>query len=145
MTLEYVWSFRHALVVALAGARVLRKGERQMVSPQLVDVSYEVGDGLCWDNLCLVRWVGVRHAVGPSGARERPGTETREGPRAKGGDRSYPVAGHRVVTNTVRVWGAPGSWRCHVIGRRQESRIVGNGRIWEMMVQERGRIAGETM
>jgi hypothetical protein len=55
--------------------------------PRLVDVPCEVGDRLCQDILCLVRWVGVRHAVGPSGARECPGMETREGcPRAKGGD-----------------------------------------------------------
>jgi hypothetical protein len=32
MTLEYVWSFRDALVVALVGAGTFRKGERQMVS-----------------------------------------------------------------------------------------------------------------
>ncbi|KAJ7803368.1 hypothetical protein B0H14DRAFT_3487414 [Mycena olivaceomarginata] len=51
------------LVVALAGARVLRKGERRMVSSRLVDASCEVGKGLCRDILCLVRWVGVRHAV----------------------------------------------------------------------------------
>jgi hypothetical protein len=38
-----------------------------MVSPQLVDVSCKVEDGLCRDILCLVRWVSVRHAVGPSG------------------------------------------------------------------------------
>jgi hypothetical protein len=71
--------------------------------PRLVNVLCEVGDGLCWDNLCLARWVGVRHAVGLSSARERPGTETREGPHAKGGDQSYPVAGRRVATNAVRV------------------------------------------
>jgi hypothetical protein len=32
MTSEYVWSFRHSLVVASAGAQVLREEERQMVS-----------------------------------------------------------------------------------------------------------------
>jgi hypothetical protein len=72
-----------------------------MVSPQLVDASCEVGDGLCRDNPSLVRWVGVRHAVGPSGARDRPGMEKRGGhPRATGGNRLYPI---RVVTNTIRV------------------------------------------
>jgi hypothetical protein len=88
--------------------------------PRLVDALCEVGDGLCWDNLCLVRWVSVRHAVGLSGGRDRPGTEKREGcPRATGGDQSYPVAGRRVVTNTICVaWGALGSWRCRVVGGR---------------------------
>jgi hypothetical protein len=72
-------------VVTSAGPRVLRKEERRVVSPRLVDVSCEVGDGLCWDTLCLVQWVGVRHAVGPSGVGECPGTETREGrPCARG-------------------------------------------------------------
>ena len=66
------------LVIASVGARVLRKGERRMVSSRLVDASCEVGEGLCRDILCLVRWVGVRHAVGPSGVGERPRTETRE-------------------------------------------------------------------
>jgi hypothetical protein len=50
-----------------------------MVSPRLVDVSCEVGNGLCQDNLCLVWWDGVRHAVGLSSARDRPGMEKREG------------------------------------------------------------------
>jgi hypothetical protein len=58
--------------------------------PWLVNASCEVGNGLCQDILCLVRWVGVRHAVGPSGARDRPGTERGE-PHATGGDQSYPV------------------------------------------------------
>jgi hypothetical protein len=55
--------------------------------------------------------------------RDRPGTEKRGGrPHAIGGDGSYPVAGRRVVTNAVRVvWGAPGSWRCSVVGRHRES------------------------
>jgi hypothetical protein len=66
------------LVIASVGARVLRKGERGMVSSQLVDASCEVGKGLCRDILCLVRRVGVRHAVGPSSVGERPRTETRE-------------------------------------------------------------------
>jgi hypothetical protein len=115
--------------------------------PRLVNVSCEVGDGLCQDILCLVRWVSIRHAVGPSSARDRPGTEKRGGhPRATGGDQSYPVAGRQVVTNTVCVvWGVPGSWRCRVVGRCQESRIMGNGCIRVTIVQERGRIAGETM
>jgi hypothetical protein len=47
--------------------------------PQLVNVSCEVGDGQCRDILCLVRWVGVRHRVGPSGARDRLETENRGG------------------------------------------------------------------
>jgi hypothetical protein len=42
------------LVVASVGARVLRKGKRWMVSSRLVNVSCEVGDGLCRDILCLV-------------------------------------------------------------------------------------------
>jgi hypothetical protein len=55
-----------------------------MVS-RLVDVSFEVGEGLCRDILCLVRWVGVRHAVGLSGVGKRPGMEMREGcPRTRG-------------------------------------------------------------
>jgi hypothetical protein len=32
MTLEYVWSFRHGLVVVLVGAGMFRKGERWTVS-----------------------------------------------------------------------------------------------------------------
>jgi hypothetical protein len=32
MTLEYVWSFRHGLVVVLVGAGTFRKEERQTVS-----------------------------------------------------------------------------------------------------------------
>jgi hypothetical protein len=75
------------LAVASVGARVLRKGERRMVSSRLVDVSCEVGKGLCQDILCLVRWVGVRHAVGPSGVGERPGMETREGHMRRGSGR----------------------------------------------------------
>jgi hypothetical protein len=52
-----------------------------------------------------------------------------------GGDRSYPVAGRRVVMNTIRVvWGRPpvsfvgGAYAegC-VVGRCRESRIVGYG------------------
>jgi hypothetical protein len=78
--------------------------------PRLVDASCEVGDELCQDILCLVRWVGVRHAVGPSSVRDCLGTEKRGGrPCATGGDRSYPVVGCRVVMNAIRVvWGAPG-------------------------------------
>jgi hypothetical protein len=72
--------------------------------PWLVDVLCEVGERLCRDILCLVRWVGVRHAVGPSSARDCLGTERRGGrPRAMGGDRSYPIAVHQVVTNTICV------------------------------------------
>jgi hypothetical protein len=66
------------MVVALVGARVLGKGERRMVSSRLVDVSCEVGEGLCQDILCLLRWVGVKHAVGLSSVGERLRTETRE-------------------------------------------------------------------
>jgi hypothetical protein len=78
-------------------------GRRRDGLPQLVNVSCEVGDGLCQDILCLVRWVsvrfvrwvGVRHVVGPSSARDRLGMKKRGGhPRATGGDWSYPVAGH---------------------------------------------------
>jgi hypothetical protein len=47
--------------------------------PRLVDASCEVGDRLCQDILCLVRWVSARHTVGPSGARDRPGMEERGG------------------------------------------------------------------
>jgi hypothetical protein len=62
--------------------------------PRLVDALCEVGDGVCEDILCLIRWVGVRHVVGPSSARDCPGTEKREDrPHATGGDRLYPVAG----------------------------------------------------
>jgi hypothetical protein len=84
--------------------------------PWLVNVSCEVGDGLCRDILCLVRWVSVRHAVGPSGARDCLGTEKRGGrPRATRGDRSYPAVGHRVVTNTIHViWGVPGLLEMHM-------------------------------
>jgi hypothetical protein len=67
------------LVVVSVGARVLRKGERQMVSSRLVHVLCDVGERLCRDILCLVRWVGVRHTVGPSGVGERPRMEMREG------------------------------------------------------------------
>lgn len=49
-------------------------------------------------------------------------------------DQSYPVAGHQVVMNTIRVvWGAPISLvedtyaEGHIVGRRQESQIVGYG------------------
>jgi hypothetical protein len=107
-------------VVASAGPRVLRKGERQVVSPWLVDVLCEVGDRLCRDILCLVRWVGIRHVVGLSGARECPRTET-----WMTGERSYPVGGHRVTTNTVCVVEAPGCWRCRVCGK--VSRVPGHG------------------
>jgi hypothetical protein len=47
--------------------------------PRLVDGSCEVGDRLCWDILCLVRWFGVGHGVGPSGARHRLEMEKRGG------------------------------------------------------------------
>jgi hypothetical protein len=108
-------------VIASAGPQVLRKGERQVVSPRLVDASCEVGDGLCRDILCLVRWVGIRHTVGPSGVRERPQTEM-----WMTGERSYPVGGHQVTTNAVCVvWEAPGCWRCHVCGKA--SRVPGHG------------------
>jgi hypothetical protein len=85
-------------VVASVGARVLMKGERQMVSSRLVDVSCEVGEGLCRDILCLVRRVGVRHAVGPSGVGERPRTETREGRTCRGTGR---IVGGRRVTKSA--------------------------------------------
>jgi hypothetical protein len=72
--------------------------------PRLVDVSCEVGDGPCWDILCLVRWVSIRHAVGPSGVINRLGTNKRSSMCcAAGGDRSYPVAGRQAVMNTVHV------------------------------------------
>jgi hypothetical protein len=71
-----------------------------MVSSRLVDVSCEVGERLCQDIFCFVRWVGVRHAVGPSGVGERPRTETREGRTLQGTGRI--VGGRRVATNTVR-------------------------------------------
>jgi hypothetical protein len=57
--------------------------------PRLVDTSCEVGDGQCRDILCLIRWVGVRHGVGPSGTRDCLGTENRgrsSTHRAMGGD-----------------------------------------------------------
>jgi hypothetical protein len=93
-----------------------------MVSPRLVDVSCEVGDGLCRDILYLVRWVGIRHAVGLSSARDRPGTERRRGrSRATGGDRLYPIAGCRVVTNTICVVGRPP----FAGGAYAEDRVVG--------------------
>jgi hypothetical protein len=88
------------------------------------------GNSLFQDILCLVRWVGVRHAVGPSGTRDRPGTERRRGhPHTTGRDGLYPVAGHRVVTNTM--WYGEHQSRCVRGGsnRRKvsESRIVGYG------------------
>jgi hypothetical protein len=86
------------MVVASVGARVLRKGERQMVSSRLVDASCELGEGLCQDILCLVRWVGFKHAVGPSGVGECPRTETREGCMRRGTGRI--VGGHRVATRS---------------------------------------------
>jgi hypothetical protein len=46
-------------------------------------------------------WDGIRHVVGPPGASDRPGRKKRRG------DQSYPIAGHRVVTNTIRVVGRP--------------------------------------
>jgi hypothetical protein len=63
--------------------------------PRLVDASCEVGEGLCWDILCLVRWVGVRHAVGPSSVGEHLATDTREGCPCT--NRSYLVGGRRSV------------------------------------------------
>jgi hypothetical protein len=83
---------------ARSGGRVggcwnIQEGGETDSLPRLVDASCEVGDGLCRDIVRLIRWVGIRHTVGLSGARDRPGTETREGcPRAKGEDRSYAVA-----------------------------------------------------
>jgi hypothetical protein len=50
-----------------------------MVSLGLVDLSCEVRDGLCQDILCLIQWVGVRHGVGPPGARDRVETEKKGG------------------------------------------------------------------
>jgi hypothetical protein len=68
------------LVIASVGARVLRKGERQMVSSRLVDASCEVGEGLCRDNLCLVRWVGARHRpVWESVREQKRGDVVRQG------------------------------------------------------------------
>jgi hypothetical protein len=125
------------LVVASAGARVLRKGERWMVSSRLVDASCEVGKGLCWDILCLIRWVGIRHTVGLSGVGERPRTETREGHAP--GDRSYLL----VDEHSPRGMRSAGS-----LHRRKASRTRGlwcTGRICVTMVQERARMAGETM
>jgi hypothetical protein len=56
-----------------------------MVSLRLVDASCEMWERLCRDILCLIRWVGFKHAVGPSGVGERPRTETREGTHVGGG------------------------------------------------------------
>jgi hypothetical protein len=80
-----------------------------MVSPRLVDVSCEVWEGLCRDILCLVQWVGIKHAVGPSGVGERPRTEMREGTCVGSG---------RVATNAVH--GSASSLDA-------EGRIVGRG------------------
>jgi hypothetical protein len=91
--------------------------------PWLVNASCEVGNGWCRDIVCLVRWVGVRHAVGPSGARDCLGTEKRGGcPCATRGDWPYPVSGCRVVTNTIRVvWGVRGVYtEGRVVGRCRE-------------------------
>jgi hypothetical protein len=47
--------------------------------PRLVDASCEVRDGLCRDVLCLIRWVSVRHGIGPPGGRDHLETEKRGG------------------------------------------------------------------
>jgi hypothetical protein len=57
---------------SVSGSSSAQEGERRVVSPRLVDAFCEVGDRPCQDILCLIRWVGIRHAVGPSGARECP-------------------------------------------------------------------------
>jgi hypothetical protein len=81
--------------------------------PWLVDVSCEVRDRLCRDILCLVQWFGVRHGVGPSGARDCPRTEN------KGGRPRVPRVGtcHILITGCLRNPCGMGSaglicWRC---------------------------------
>jgi hypothetical protein len=72
--------------------------------PWLVNVSCEVGDGLCRDIVCLIRWVGARHAVGPSGAINCLGTDKRSSiHRAVGGDQLCPAAGCQAVMNAICV------------------------------------------
>jgi hypothetical protein len=94
MTLEYILELQ-----ARPGGRVgrcwnIQEGGETDGLPWPVDASCEVGDGLCRDILCLVRWVGVRLAVGPSGARDRSETERRGGrPRAMGEDQSHSLCG----------------------------------------------------
>jgi hypothetical protein len=67
-----------------------------------------------------------------------------------GGDRLYPVAGHRVVTNTIRVvWGAPVLFvgGAYAEGREEGIKspgLWGTGCIRVAMVQERARTAGKT-
>jgi hypothetical protein len=81
---------------------VLRKGE----------------EGLCRDILCLVRWIGVRHAVGPS-------ENGNEGRSYASGDRSY-------------CWWTPSSDEHSPRGTRStgsldaEGRVVGIENPWVM-------------
>ncbi|KAJ7799367.1 hypothetical protein B0H14DRAFT_3787976 [Mycena olivaceomarginata] len=48
---------------------VRERGETNGLS-WLVDTLCEVGEGQCWDILCLIQWVGVKHGLGPSDARD---------------------------------------------------------------------------
>jgi hypothetical protein len=91
-----------------ASDRSIQEGGETDGLPRLVDMSCEVGDGLCQDILCLVRWVGVRYMVGPSGVIQSLGTEKRGScPRVapREGTSRILLLG-RVVMNTICVvWG----------------------------------------
>jgi hypothetical protein len=118
--------------------------------PQLVNTSCEVRNRQCWDILCLVQWVSVRHGVGLSGARDCLGTGNRGrlSTRAMGGNHSYPVndllgAAWRHASGGVRAGLV--RWR-YAYAEGVESPVSwGTGRIRMMIVQERAQMAGETM
>jgi hypothetical protein len=76
----------------------------RVASSQLVDVSCEVGEGLCRDNLYLVRWVGARHRPVWESVREQKrgdvvGQGTGRIPLVDGAVRGAPVRWMQKVTS----------------------------------------------
>jgi hypothetical protein len=122
-------------------------GETDGLLP-LVDASFEVGDRLCRDILCLIRWVGVRYAVGPSSVRDHRGMEKRGGrPHIvpvvsycwmPSSDEHCPCGMRSAGSLEVYAEG-------RILGRRRETGSWGMCRIQVMIVQERALMVGETM
>jgi hypothetical protein len=120
--------------------------------PRLVNAPCEVGNGQCRNILRLVQWVGVRHMVGLSSARDRLETENGRGSPRVAPHRSYPVNDYWTpsLMSAVRVvWGAPVLFigdaytegRSPATHRRKGSRVQDPGE-WSYLGDD---IGGETM
>jgi hypothetical protein len=121
--------------------------------PQLVNALCEVGDEQCRDIICLVRRVGVRHGVGPSGVRDCLGMENRGRLSMCHGRGSVVSMIYWTPCDDVLCVGRASlvRWRCvcrgwlHIVGRLESPGSWGTGCIRVTMVQEWAQIVGKTM